>query len=119
MQHAAAENPQPILAYGEAAFILSFAALDVGFERGFGERKEVRTEAHLHLVDLEERLAELLQNPFQVAEMRTLVDHEPLDLMEHRRVGLIGVDPIGAAWNDDADRWLLAQHGADLHRRSV
>ena len=47
------------------------------------------------------------QDPFQVAEMRALVDHQPLDLMEHRRVGLVGVDAIGAARDDDADRRLL------------
>src|SRR5262245_35358531 len=119
MHHAAAENLQPILAFAEAHFILALAALDVGLERVLGKRKERWAEAHLHLLDFEERLAELFQDPFQVAEMRALVDDETLDLMEHRRVGLIGVDPIGAARNNHADRRLLAQHGADLHRRSV
>ena len=52
-------------------------------------------------------------------EVRTLVDHQPLDLMEHRRVGLVGIDPIGAAGADHADRRLLRQHGADLHRGGV
>ena len=68
---------------------LSRAALDVDFERRLGEREEGRPEPHLDLVDLEERLAEFLEDPFQVAEMRALVDHQPLDLMEHRRVGLV------------------------------
>ncbi len=93
--------------------------MDVDLERGLGEGKERRAKPHLHLVDLEERLAEFLQDPFQVAEMRVLVDHEPLDLVEHRRVGLVGIAAIGAAGNDHADRRLLRQHGADLHRRSV
>ena len=61
----------------------------------------------LTLIDLEERLAEFLENPFQVAEMRALVDHQALDLVEHRRVRLVGVAAIGAAGNDDADRRLL------------
>ena len=26
-----------------------------------------------------------------------LVDHQPLDLMEHRRVGLVGIEAVGAA----------------------
>ena len=51
--------------------------------------------------------------------MRALVDDEALDLMEHRRVGLVGIAAIGAARNDDADRRLLRQHGAHLHRRGV
>ena len=33
-----------------------------------------------------------------------------------RRVGILAV---GLAWNDDADRWLLRLHGADLHWRGV
>ncbi len=48
--------------------------------------------------------------------MRLLVDDQALDLVEHRRVGLIGVVAEGAARHDDADRRLLRQHGADLHR---
>ena len=48
-----------------------------------------------------------------------LVDDEPLDLMEHRRVGLVGIAAIGAARADHADRRLLRQHGADLHRRRM
>ena len=50
--------------------------------------------AHLHLVHLEERLAEGLERSLQVAEMRRLVDHQPFDLMEHRcgsgRIGAEG-----------------------------
>ena len=70
-------------------------------------------------VDLEERAAELLQHPLQVAHVDRLVDHQPLDLMEHRRVGLVGIAAVGAAGDDDADRRLLRLHGADLHRRGV
>lgn len=54
-----------------------------------------------------------------MAERDALVDHQPLDLMEHRRVRRIRVGAIGAARRDDADRRLLVQHGADLHRRGV
>ena len=51
-----------------------------------------------------------------MAEMGLLVDHEPLDLMEHRRVGLVRIAAIDAARRDDAQRRLLREHGADLHR---
>ena len=51
--------------------------------------------------------------------MRGLVDDEALDLVEHRRVGLVGIDAVGAARDDDADRRLLRQHRAHLHRRGV
>src|SRR5262245_7050949 len=103
MHHAAAENFHPVLALAEPDLALVAPALDVDLERGFGERKERRPEAHLDLVDLEERLAELLQDPFQVAEMGALVDDEPFDLVEHGSMGLVAVAAIGAAGNDDAD----------------
>ena len=41
---------------------------------------------------------------------------QTLDLVEHRRVRLVAVAAEGAARHDDADRRLLRQHGADLHR---
>jgi len=37
-----------------------------------------------------------VQDPFEVAEMRVLVDHEAFDLVELRRVGRIRIDAIGA-----------------------
>src|SRR5690242_5106670 len=104
MHHAAAEDLQPVLAFTEANLALVAPALDVDLERGLGEREERRAEAHLHVVHLEEGLAEFLQDPFEVAEMRALVDHEALDLMEHGRVGLVGVAAIGAARADHADQ---------------
>ena len=51
--------------------------------------------------------------------MGRLVDDQRLDLVEHRRVRLIAVAAIDAARRDDADRRLLRQHGADLHRAGV
>ena len=54
-----------------------------------------------------------------MAEMRRLIDDQPFDLMEHRRMRLVGVATVGAAGTDDADRRLLAEHGADLDRARV
>ncbi len=50
-----------------------------------------------------------------MAEIGDLVDHEAFELVEHGRVGGIGIDAIGAAGRDDADRRLLVQHRAHLH----
>ena len=116
MHHAAAENLHPVVAFAESCLTLVAPTLDIDLERRLRERKERRTETHLDLIDLEERLAEFLQYPFQMAEMRALVDHEPFDLMEHGGMGLIAVAAVGAAGNDDADRRLLRQHRPDLHR---
>src|SRR6516165_4723795 len=119
MHHAAAENLHPVVALAESDLALVALALDVELERRLRERKERWTKAHLDLIDLEERLAEFLQDPFQMAEVGALVDDEPFDLVEHRCVGLIAVAAIGAAGNDDSDRRLLRQHRPDLHRRGM
>src|SRR6202020_2995228 len=111
MHHAAAENLQPVLALAEADFALVAAALDVHLERRLGEREERRPEAHIDVVALEECLAELVQDPFEVAEMRALVDDEAFDLMELRRMGGVRIDAIGAAGANDADRRLLGEEG--------
>src|SRR6185369_11406435 len=103
MHHAAAENLEPVLAFAKANLTLVAPALDVDLERGLGERKERRPEPHVDVVDLEECLAELVQDPLEMAEMRTLVDDEALDLVELRRVRGVGIDAIGPARADDAD----------------
>ena len=51
--------------------------------------------------------------------MSGFIDHQALDLVEHGRVRLIGIAPVGAARHDDAMRRRLAPHGANLHRRGV
>ncbi len=53
-------------------------------------------EAHLHGGHFEESLAELFKDPLEMAEMRTLVDDETFDLVEHRRMRLVAVATIGA-----------------------
>src|SRR5260370_11976866 len=119
MHHAAAENLHPILALAESDLAFVALALDIDLERRLRERKERRAKTHLDLIDLEERLAEFLQDPFQMAEVGALVDDEPLDLVEHGRVGLIAVASIGAAGDDNPNRRLLCQHGPDLHRLGI
>src|ERR1700748_901449 len=119
MHHAAAENLHPVVAFAESDLTLLASALDIHLQRWLGERKERRTKTHLDLIDLEERLAEFLEYPFQMTEMRALVDDEPFDLMEHGRVGLIAVAAVGTPGNDDADGRFLRQHCPDLHGRRV
>src|ERR1700733_13603928 len=119
MDHAAAEDLEPILALAEADFPARTAALDVDLERWRGEGKKARAEAHADMRHFEEGLAEFLQYPFEVGERRPIVDDQALDLVEHRRMRLVGVAPIGAPGANDPDRWLLGQHGAHLPRARV
>ena len=113
--------PQPRIsshsvALADPDLVADLGVADVDLHGGLGEGEVARAEAHLHLRHLEEGFAELLEHPFQVPEMGLLVDGQSLDLMEHRRVGLVRVAAIDAARRDDAERRLLLQHGADLHR---
>ena len=89
MHHAAAENLQPLIAFADPDLVADLGVADIDFHRRLGEGEMARAEAHLHLRHLEERLAEFLEHPFQMAEMGLLVDDQALDLMEHRRVGLV------------------------------
>ena len=54
-----------------------------------------------------------------MAKMGGLVDDQPLDLMEHRRMRLVGIAAIGAARADHANRRLVIEHRAHLHGRGV
>ncbi|MNZ49220.1 hypothetical protein D3C78_669810 [compost metagenome] len=119
VHHAAAEDFHPVLAFAELDDGAGTVALDIHLEARLREGEERRAKAHDDTVDLEEGLAEFFENPAQIADMRLLVDDKAFDLMEHRRMGRVGVLTIGLARNDDADRRLLTFHGADLHRRGV
>src|SRR5680860_348516 len=54
-----------------------------------------------------------------IGEGITLADRQPLDLVEHRAVGGVGVAPVDLARDDHEDRRRLRLHRADLHRRGV
>src|ERR1700689_1756147 len=69
MHHAAAENLEPVLAFAETDLALVAPALNVDLERGLRERKERGPKPHVDVIDLEECLAELVQDPFEVTEM--------------------------------------------------
>ena len=57
------------------------------------------------------------ERPLEVRERNPLVDREPFDLMEDRRVRRIrGVTPVHATQRGDVDGRLLRLHRADLGR---
>ncbi len=51
--------------------------------------------------------------------MDAAIDHQPLNLMKHRRVRRVAVAAIGAARRDDPHWRTVGDHLADLHRRGV
>ncbi len=108
MDHPAAEDFEPILALAETDLPARTTALDVDLERGRSEGEEARAETHADMRYLEERLAEFLQHPLEIGEGRALIDDKALDLVEHRRMRLVGVAAVGASGADDPDRRLLA-----------
>ena len=90
--------------------------LHVDLGRGLGEREERRPEAHLERIILEEAAQKLGVHAFQIGEADVLVNPEPFDLVEHRRVRRVGVDAIGAPGSDHLDRRLVDARVAHLHR---
>ena len=87
--------------------------------RRLGEGEERRAEADFQLVALEEAAQELGVDALQVGEADVLVDPQAFDLVEHRRVGGVGVDAVGAAERDHLDRRLVHAGVAHLHRAGV
>ena len=119
VHHAAAENFEPIPTGANLQFAALSRAADIDLGRGLGEREIARPETHRQILDIKKGAAELDQTAFQMAHMGRPVDHQPLDLMEHRRMRRVVIGTEGAARDDDADRRRLRQHRADLHRRGV
>ena len=72
-------------------------------------------EAQLNAVDLEKRTAELFQHPFQVRHGNIGINRQPLDLMEHRRVGLVRVATESPPRGNETMWRLFSAHGAHLH----
>ncbi len=119
MHHARAQNFEPVAAGAdlEAAAFARTADIDLGGRLGEGEI--ARPEAHRQMLDVEEGAAEFDEAALQMPHVDGAVDHQPLDLMEHRRVRGVVIAAEGAAGHDDPERRLARAHGADLHRRGV
>ena len=115
VDHAAAEQFHPAFRSAERAAALFHRPADIDFGRGFGEGEIARAQPQHDIVAPEKGLQERLERPFEMAERNALVDHQPFDLMEHRRVRRVPVGAIDATRRDDADRGLLVHHCADLH----
>ena len=87
-----------------AARAVADVAGDVRLDRRLGEREVVRAELRPPLL-AEQRLHQQVERPEQVGERDPLVDREPLDLVEDRRVRRVGrVAAVHAAERDDVDR---------------
>src|SRR5574340_767862 len=108
MHHAAAADLQP-----------AAVPAHVHLRRRLGEREERGPETHPQIVAFEEALQEVLHHALEIGETDLLVDPQALDLMEHRRMGGVGVDTVDAPGRDDLQRRLVRLHVAHLHRRGV
>src|SRR5271166_991806 len=117
MDHAAAEDLEPVGAGADLQFAALARAADIDLGRWFGEREIARAEAHRQVVETEKGAAELDQTALQVTHMGRTVDDQPFDLMKPRRMGRIMVAAEGPSGDDDPDRGLLCLHRADLDRR--
>eukprot|EP01037_Dinobryon_pediforme_P006661 gene6661-6731_t len=117
LDHAAAEDLEPV---GAAADLAGFAGpADVDLHGGFGEREVGAAEADREVGDAEEGAEEIDEAAFEMAERDVAAEHQAFALVEHGGVGGVVVGAVGAAGDDDAERELAGEHGADLHRGGV
>ena len=72
-------------------------------------------EAQLHIIDFKERLHKLFEHPLEVGHRDVLIQRQPLDLVEHRRMRLVIIRAVHTARANHADRRALLFHAADLH----
>ena len=122
VDHPAAGDLQPAALQGAA----HEGHVDLGGR--LGEREEGRTETHLQVVALEEVAQEIGDHALQVGEAHRLADPQAFDLVEHGRVGGVGIDAVHAARRDHAQLGHrvailvgrhVGLHGADLDRAGV
>ena len=119
MHHPATHDFEPAALFADpAARAPALSALNIHFRRWLGERKIGRPEAHRQ-IGFKKGFQELIDRSSQVRKTDVAVDHQPFDLMKHRRVCEIRIAAINPPRTHDADRRRLALHGANLHRRSM
>ena len=93
-------------------------ALDVQLHRGLREGKVAGAEAVLQ-APAEEGVHQAAQRALQDREGHVFVDHQALDLVEHRGMRGIVVPPVHLPGADDPQRRAVLQHRAHLHGRRV
>ncbi len=119
MHHPRAEDFQPSrLRADPAPRAAAEKAAHVHLRRGLGERKEARAEADRR-AGAEHLPGEELERALEVSHGDVPVHGEAFHLVEHRRVGDVGVAAVHLAGADDPDRRRLRLHGADLDGRRV
>ena len=119
MNHTAAENLQPIVSGADFQLCFRFQTADIHFCRGLGKRKIRRTITNRKLVQLKESLYKVIQAAFQMRHGNILVNHQTLDLVEHRGMRGIIIRTISPARRNNPYRRTLVLHRPYLHRRSL
>ena len=86
------------------ARIRSCAKRHVDLDRRLGEWEVGRAETHLQIGGFKEFLQEGGVHGFEIGKAHGFGNPQTFDLMEHRRMGGIGVHAVGAPRRDDFDR---------------
>ena len=115
VDHAAAANFHPVITTADHQLVAVTVAAHIDLHAGLGKGEIARPEPDGDIVDLEKRRQKCFQRVFQMPHMRGLIDHQPLDLVKHRRVRLVAVAPIGAPRRDKPEGRVAGLHGAHLH----
>ena len=77
--------------------------LDIDLRAGLGERKKAGSKAQHQIVRLEKSAAKIGENKLQVLEAHVLANPQAFALMEHRRMGSVTVNAVGATRCNDTN----------------
>ena len=120
MHHACARKLEPSGFFAHrASFLTAYDAGDIHLETRFGEGKKARAQTDFH-ISAEQPRKEHLDDRFEIRDGNVFVRHEPFKLPELDVVRSIGcLIAVYAPGYDDAERWVMRFHIADLYRRGV
>ncbi len=97
VNHAATQNFKPVIALAEADLTALARTLDIHLIDGSVKGKKDGRNRIFTLGTSKKALQNSSSTHFSWPEIGGLVDHQPLDLMKHRRMGLVGIAAIGPA----------------------
>jgi len=92
---------------------------NIDLRRWLGKRKVRRPKSQLQVILFEKIAQKFVQHAFEIGEADVLSNHQPLDLMKHRSMGLIRITPEYAPRRDDSQWWFATAHHPDLDRRGM
>ena len=119
VNHTAAQDLQPVVAFPNHNTIGVAATANVNLSRGFCKGEIAGTETDVHPITLKKIRQKGFQTAPEMAHGDAIFDDNPLNLMKHGGVGLVGIAAIGPARSQNPRRQRGPFQGMNLHARRM